>query len=295
MERFRRGDREAFAELVVRYQGPVYNAAFWVVRRAEDASDICQTAFLKVAERIDDYDPRFKFFSWLYRIALNEALNLVRDRGREEELDEAMDLPAPGADGPEERLQAAQRSGRIQEALMKLSTRDRVVVSLRHFSELSYAEIAEVLDLDEKTVKSRLFEARQRLRVLLGDLKELACAPLNCSADALRARRRGDAGRGGRARTPAGGQPGRRAPSSSSSGTFSTISPRVPRQASAGGSRRIGPAAALPVIPQPGERAVQLSPAFRVLAGQPGGHRHARRQPPETTTSTRVRRKETSR
>jgi RNA polymerase sigma-70 factor (ECF subfamily) len=169
VERFRRGDRDAFAELVVRYQGPVYNAAFWVVRRAEDASDICQTAFLKAAERIDDYDPSFKFFSWLYRIALNEALNLVRDRGREEELDETLDLPAPGAEGPEERLQAAQRSGRVQEALMKLSTQDRVVVSLRHFSDLSYAEIADVLDIDEKTVKSRLYEARQRLRILLED------------------------------------------------------------------------------------------------------------------------------
>jgi len=167
VERFRRGDREAFAELVVRYQGPVYNAAFWVVRRAEDASDICQTAFLKAAERIDDYDPGYRFFSWLYRIALNEALNLVRDRGREDELDDGVELPAPGADGPEQRLQAAQRSRRLQEAMMKLSTRDRVVVSLRHFSELSYAEIADVLDIDEKTVKSRLFEARQRLRHLL--------------------------------------------------------------------------------------------------------------------------------
>lgn len=171
MERFRRGDREAFAGLVVRYQGPVYNAAFWVVRRAEDASDICQTAFLKAAERIDDYDPRFRFFSWLYRIALNEALNLVRDRGREEALDDSVERPAPGAEGPEQRLQAAQSSRRVQQALMKLSTADRVVVSLRHFSELSYAEIADVLDLDEKTVKSRLFEARRRLRDLLGDLE----------------------------------------------------------------------------------------------------------------------------
>ena len=169
VERFRQGDRAAFAELVVRYQGPVYNAAFWVVRRAEDASDICQTAFLKAAERIDDYDPRFKFFSWLYRIALNEALNLVRDHGREEALDEGVEVLAAVADGPEERLQAAQRTRRVEAALMKLSTRDRVVVSLRHFSELSYAEMADVLDIDEKTVKSRLFEARQRLRVLLGD------------------------------------------------------------------------------------------------------------------------------
>lgn len=168
VERFRRGDRDAFAELVVRYQGPVYNAAFWVVRRAEDASDVCQTAFLKAAERIDDYDPNYRFFSWLYRIALNEALNLVRSHGREEEFDDRFEGADDGA-SPEDRLQSAQRSRRLQEALMKLSTRDRVVVSLRHFSELSYAEIAEVLEIDEKTVKSRLFEARQRLRLLLED------------------------------------------------------------------------------------------------------------------------------
>lgn len=168
VERFRRGDRDAFAELIVRYQGPVYNAAFWVVRRAEDASDVCQTAFLKAAERIDDYDPNYRFFSWLYRIALNEALNLVRSHGREEEFDDRFEGADDGA-SPEDRLQSAQRSRRLQEALMKLSTRDRVVVSLRHFSELSYAEIAEVLEIDEKTVKSRLFEARQRLRLLLED------------------------------------------------------------------------------------------------------------------------------
>lgn len=171
MERFRRGDREAFAELVARYQGPVYNAAFWVLRRADDASDICQTAFLKAAERIDDYDPKYKFFSWLYRIALNESLNLRRDRGREEELGESADLQASDADGPEERMQAGQRNRRLREALMKLSSNDRIVVTLRHFSELSYAEIADVLDIDEKTVKSRLFEARQRLRTLLGDIE----------------------------------------------------------------------------------------------------------------------------
>lgn len=171
VRRFRQGDREAFTELVVRYQGPVYNAAFWVVRRADDAADICQTAFLKAAERIDDYDPKFKFFSWLYRIALNEALNLVRDRGREDELDEAHELPAAEADGPEAQLLAGQRSRRLHEALMKLSSNDRIVVTLRHFSECSYAEIAEILEIEEKTVKSRLFEARQRLRALLGDLE----------------------------------------------------------------------------------------------------------------------------
>lgn len=168
VERFRRGDRAAFAELVVRYQGPVYNAAYWVVRRPEDASDVCQTAFLKAAERIEDYDPGYRFYSWLYRIALNEALNLVRARGREEPLGEAVE-PESDAAGPEDRLDAMQRVERLRRAVMQLAINDRMVVTLRHFSELSYAEIADILEIEEKTVKSRLFEARQRLRMLLGD------------------------------------------------------------------------------------------------------------------------------
>ena len=71
VERCRHGDREAFAALVVRYQRPVYNAAWWVLRNAEDASDVAQSVFLKVAERLGDYDPQHRFFSWIYRIAVN--------------------------------------------------------------------------------------------------------------------------------------------------------------------------------------------------------------------------------
>jgi RNA polymerase sigma-70 factor, ECF subfamily len=171
VDRFRRGDRAAFAQLVARYQGQVYNAAFWVLRRPEDAVDICQTAFLKAAERIEDYDPKYKFFSWLYRIALNESLNMLRDRSRVEPLDETVEHAAAEADGPEGQLHSRQRALRLQDALMKLSTSDRVVITLRHFSECSYAEIAGILEIEEKTVKSRLFEARQRLRVLLNDLE----------------------------------------------------------------------------------------------------------------------------
>ena len=80
VQRYMQGDREAFTLLVVRYQRPVYNAAFWVLRKGEDASDISQTVFLKAAQQINDYDPRYKFFSWLYRIAINESLNLLRKR-----------------------------------------------------------------------------------------------------------------------------------------------------------------------------------------------------------------------
>ncbi len=169
VERWRAGDREAFTALVIRYQKPIYNAAFWILRKAEDASDITQTVFLRVAQRLDEYDADYKFFSWIYRIAVNESLNLLRRNGREEALDDEVDLPGPKSDDPEHRAAAAQLSARIRSALMRMSTNDRMVLTLRHFSECSYQEIGQILDLDEKTVKSRLYEARQQLRGMLKD------------------------------------------------------------------------------------------------------------------------------
>jgi RNA polymerase sigma-70 factor (ECF subfamily) len=170
LARYRNGDRDAFAELVVRYQRPVYNAAFWILRKAEDASDVTQDVFLKVAEQLDDYDPDYKFFSWIYRIAVNESLNLLRRNRREEALDDDVDLPASEREDPERKVGEAQLKRRIQEAMMRMSINDRMVLSLRHFSECSYEEIGQILDIDEKTVKSRLFEARRRLRGMLTDL-----------------------------------------------------------------------------------------------------------------------------
>ncbi len=171
VERCRGGDRAAFTDLVIRYQRQVYNAAFWVLRRAEDANDITQEVFLKVAERLDDYDPRFKFFSWIYRITVNESLNLLRRNNREQALDDGLELPAADSDDPERQAGDAQLSQRIRTAIMRMTANDRTVLALRHFSECSYEEIGQILDLDEKTVKSRLFEARQRLRSSLADLR----------------------------------------------------------------------------------------------------------------------------
>lgn len=171
LQRFRQGDREAFTELVIRYQKPIYNAAFWVLRKAEDASDVTQTVFLKVVERLDEYDPQYKFFSWIYRIAVNESLNLLRRNGHEGEWDDEAEFEGPADRSPEWQLGELERSRRLQEAMMRLSTTDRTVLTLRHFSECSYEEIAQVLEIEEKTVKSRLFDARKRLRGLLDDLR----------------------------------------------------------------------------------------------------------------------------
>ena len=164
LERYRNGDRAAFTDLVVRYQRPIYNAAFWVLRRVEDANDITQIVFLKVAEQLDEYDPQYKFFSWIYRIAVNESLNLLRRNRREEALDDEIDLPGsersqPGMAGWRSRGFQADPEAR----LMGMTDQRPDGSHLRHFSECSYQEIGQILDLDEKTVKSRLFEARHRL------------------------------------------------------------------------------------------------------------------------------------
>lgn len=173
VRRCRDGDRAAFVTLVKRYRGPVYNCAFRVLGREEDASDVTQGVFLKVIQRLDQYDPQFKLFSWIYRMALNDSLNVLRDRGREAPLEEGAELPAEGP-GPEQQVNDKQVSTRIQQALMTMKVSDRAVLTLRHFADCSYEEIAEIMELEVKTVKSRLFEARQRLRALLVDLRPVA-------------------------------------------------------------------------------------------------------------------------
>jgi RNA polymerase sigma-70 factor (ECF subfamily) len=172
VERCRHGDAAAFTELVVRYQRPVYNAAWWVLKSADDAADVAQDVFLKVAERLDDYDPQHRFFSWIYRIAVNESLDRLRRGGRESPLDEAFEIEDGAGADPESLASASEESRRLDRALQTLSSTDRAVITLRHYAELSYRDIAQTLDIDEKTVKSRLFDARARLKDRLADLRE---------------------------------------------------------------------------------------------------------------------------
>ena len=171
VESCKNGDNAAFAVLVTRYQRPIYNAAYRVLGNAEDASDITQVVFLRIVERLHEYDAQYKFFSWIYRIAVNEAINLLRRNKREEPLDDEIELPDLATADPEWQYNNMQLSERIQRALMSMKVDDRVVLTLRHFSDCSYREIGQILKLKEKTVKSRLFEARQRLSELLQDFQ----------------------------------------------------------------------------------------------------------------------------
>ena len=171
VERCREGDGKAFAVLVGRYHRPIYNAAYRVLGNADDASDITQVVFMRVTERLDEFDSRYKFFSWIYRIALNESLNLARKHGREEPLDEEADVAGAASAEPEWIADRTELAERVQRAVMGMNVDDRAVITLRHFSDCSYREMSAILGIAEKTVKSRLFAARRRLRELLADLR----------------------------------------------------------------------------------------------------------------------------
>ena len=157
----RGGDRQAFEVLLTRYERQVFGAAFRILNNREDATDVTQTAFLRAYEHLDRYDPDQPFSSWVYRIAVNEALDLVRGRQRSEPLldDAPTDWPGPDAMATQEENAAA-----VQNALMALNIDYRTLIVLKHFQECSYEEIALVLEIPVKTVKSRLFTARQALR-----------------------------------------------------------------------------------------------------------------------------------
>ena len=159
-----RGEIEAFEPLVSRYQRVLFNAAYRLLGDREEARDAAQSALVKAYEKLASFDPSYRFFSWIYRIVVNEALN-TRERRRP-----STPLPADvaGGSGVEEALAARERSDSVQAALLRLSAEDREVIVLRHFAEQSYAEIGETLGLPEKTVKSRLHEARRRLGRMLG-------------------------------------------------------------------------------------------------------------------------------
>jgi RNA polymerase sigma-70 factor (ECF subfamily) len=159
------GDVQAFAVLVERYQRVLYNLGRRMLGNPEDARDASQTAFLKAWDKLSSFDPRFRFFSWIYRITVNECLNQIDRRRRVEPLDPEINLPSSEDAGSG--LRAREASEKIQAALLRLTPKHREVVILRHFLEMSYGEIAGTLTLPEKTVKSRLYEARQRLCELL--------------------------------------------------------------------------------------------------------------------------------
>jgi len=158
------GDKTAFGALVSKYSAPLFNAAYRITRGREDAVDATQAAFVKAYEKLPSFDFDHRFYSWIYRIALNEALDIAARRRRETDLAAA---PEPVGGDVEGEYVEVERGRFVHRALADLAPDDRALIALRHFRGLSYADIAEIVGVAEKTVKSRLFSARVRLRKAL--------------------------------------------------------------------------------------------------------------------------------
>lgn len=155
------GRTETFGVLVERYQKVIFNLAYRMTNDYDQAQDISQVAFVRAYEHLDRFDPKFKFFSWLYRIATNEALNRIKSAKKMEELNPGL---RAGGRSPEDLLRATETGEKVQEALMDLAPVYRALIVLRHFRDCSYREIGDVLGISEQKVKSRLFTARRLMR-----------------------------------------------------------------------------------------------------------------------------------
>ena len=164
IERCQHGDRQALEELLGQYERPVYNAAYRILGNPDDAADATQAVFLKAFEHLGQYDPKYKFFSWIYRIAVNESINQLKRGRNQQPLD---DTEVAGTRGPDAAVEAGDLSREIEVGLMGLKEDYRTVIVLRHFSECSYRQISEILQIPEKTVKSRLYSARQLMKETL--------------------------------------------------------------------------------------------------------------------------------
>ena len=170
----RQGDRVEFARLVETYSGMVFNLALKMLENPQDAEDVLQETFLKAYGGLKNFDGRSKLSTWLYRIATNEALMLLRKSKRiltsiDEPLEEDGELETPlqivdWCCLPEDELMTSETRAYLIKAVEILPASLRVVFILRDLEGLSTQETSEVLDLSETAVKTRLSRARFRLR-----------------------------------------------------------------------------------------------------------------------------------
>jgi RNA polymerase sigma-70 factor (ECF subfamily) len=174
-----KGDHEAFRVLVERYQNRAYGLALRVMRDEEAARDVVQEAFLKAYRSLDRFEGRSSFYTWFYRVVMNLCLDAKRRQpaGRLVEWDEQRAMQTSAATGldpdrqraasPSGELERSQLRDALQNAIEQLPDDARQTLVMREIDGLSYAEIAEAMEIPKGTVMSRLHHARKRLRTLL--------------------------------------------------------------------------------------------------------------------------------
>lgn len=159
--RARRGDAEAFGELVTRYQTSVFNVCYRMTNERREAEDLAQETFIRIYSRLDTFDIEREFGPWVRRAAANLCLNHLQSQRPTGELNDERD--ADEAQLPESVYEVRERSEQIRNAMAALPAHYRVVIELRHYQQMSYDEIAAELKIPLSDVKSHLFRARKLL------------------------------------------------------------------------------------------------------------------------------------
>jgi RNA polymerase sigma-70 factor (ECF subfamily) len=176
IQQLRAGDEQAFKSLVVNYQDLVYNTALGVVQNSEDAEDVAQEVFIQVYRSIDQFKGDARLSTWIYRITTTKALDHIRSRKRkkrfafitslfgpnDELVHEPVDFQHPGV-----ALDRKEQAALLFKMIEQLPDNQKVAFTLHKTEELSYQEIADVMQLSVSAVESLLFRARQNLRKLL--------------------------------------------------------------------------------------------------------------------------------
>ena len=180
VQRARQGDREAFRELVERYQRKIAALALGMLRNREDALDIVQETFTKAYQGLDRFKGDAAFYTWVYRIAYNLCVDHQRRSAKQPQVSLDADEPGSGPagavpDGPRpdepfERARDAEIGRRLDQAIRELTPDHRAVILLRELEGLSYEEISQVLECPKGTVMSRLHYARRQLQARLRGL-----------------------------------------------------------------------------------------------------------------------------
>ena len=178
VEKAKCGDSSAFEALYDMYAAKVYNLALRMSRNTEDALDLSQEIFIRVYKSLPFFKGNSSFSTWLYSIASNACIDFTRSRSKKktESVDDAV-FELPDIKTPESELEKKQLREDISNAIALLPPNLREVIVLREINDLSYGEIADALDIEIGTVKSRISRARERLCVLLKDYGNKITAP----------------------------------------------------------------------------------------------------------------------
>jgi RNA polymerase sigma-70 factor (ECF subfamily) len=179
VKRARKGDLDAYDELVKRYQERIYATVYHMTSNHEDANDIAQEAFIKAFQALKSFRGGSSFYTWLYRIAVNKTINFLKQRRNKNHFslndldfnaEHDPDLVALISDKtPHREIGLSELQKKLNEALMQLSEPHRMVVVLHDVQGQSHEEIAEIMDCNIGTVRSRLFYARQQLQGYLAE------------------------------------------------------------------------------------------------------------------------------